>query len=45
MFFSEGEQLLVSTEVSHPVGHPGAQEGVSPTGVLLVWNNGRAATD
>uniref|UniRef100_A0A8D2ZNG5 DENN domain containing 1C n=1 Tax=Scophthalmus maximus TaxID=52904 RepID=A0A8D2ZNG5_SCOMX len=23
-----GEQLLVSTEVSHPVGHPGAQEGV-----------------
>ncbi|KAM3842533.1 DENN domain-containing protein 1C-like [Diretmus argenteus] len=23
-----GEQLLVSTQVSHPVGHPGGQEGV-----------------
>ncbi len=31
--FSEGEQLLVSTEVSHHVGHPEGQEGVSPTGV------------
>ncbi len=37
--FSEGEQLLVSTEVSRHVGHPEGQEGVSPTGVHVVWNN------
>lgn len=38
-FFSEGEQVLVNTEVSHPVGHPEGQEGVSPAGVCVVWIN------
>uniref|UniRef100_A0A8C6M497 UDENN domain-containing protein n=1 Tax=Nothobranchius furzeri TaxID=105023 RepID=A0A8C6M497_NOTFU len=36
LFFSEGEQLLVSTEVSHPVGHTQGSEGVSPTRVHMI---------
>lgn len=38
MFYSEGEQLLVSTEVSHHVRHPDAEEGVSPTD-HVAWTN------
>lgn len=35
VFFSEGEQLVVSTEVSPPVGHTEGREGVSSTGVYV----------
>lgn len=36
IFVSEGDQLVVSKEVSPQIGHPGGQQGVSPTGVCVV---------
>lgn len=36
IFVSEGDQLLVSNEVSPQGGHPEGHHGVSPTGLGMV---------